>query len=122
MKQLSRVLTSKNETKGLLRNLVIFKLFAILLAIPMVTFAQVTTATVVGTISDPGGSQVPAASVTARNVDTGLTRKVISGEDGFYRIESLPVGNYAIEVTASSGFKKARQGGVVLRVNDTTPE
>lgn len=93
--------------------------FAILLILPLLTVAQVTTGTIVGTILDPTGAQIPAASVTARNVDTGLSRTVVSGEDGNYRVEFLPVGNYVIQVTANSGFKKAYRGGIVLQVNDT---
>ena len=56
--------------------------------------------------------------VTARNVDTGLTRTVNSSDVGAYRLEFLPVGNYAIEVTAA-GFKEAYIPGIVLQVNDT---
>jgi outer membrane receptor protein involved in Fe transport len=95
-----------------------FAVVALLLAIPLVAVAQVTTATMVGTITDPGGSIMPGAQVTARNVDTGLTRSVTSGDDGSYRLEFLPIGNYALEVT-SSGFKKAYLSGIVLQVNDT---
>lgn len=95
-----------------------FAVVALLLAIPMAAAAQVTTATIVGTISDPSGATMPGAQVTARNVDTGLTRTVSSGADGTYRLEFLPVGNYALEVT-TSGFKKAYLSGIVLRVNDT---
>jgi hypothetical protein len=94
-------------------------LLAVLLASPLAGNAQITTATIVGTISDPGGATVPAASITARNVDTGLKRTVVSGDDGSYRIEFLPVGNYVIEVTPTSGFKKAYRDNIVLRVNDT---
>jgi hypothetical protein len=85
---------------------------------PLAIFGQVTTATILGTVTDPSGSQVPNASVTARNIDTGLTRTVAADEDGNYRIEFLPVGNYVVEVTAASGFKKANREGVVLRVSD----
>jgi hypothetical protein len=85
---------------------------------PLAAVAQVTTATIVGNTTDPRGATVPGAQVTARNVDTGLTRTVISGEDGTYRLEFLPVGNYALEVTAV-GFKKAYLSGIVLQVNDT---
>ncbi len=94
-------------------------LLTVLFAVSMPVVAQVTTATIVGTISDASGAQVPAATITARNIDTGLTRTVVSGEDGYYRLEFLPVGNYVVEVTASSGFKKARQEGIALSVNDT---
>ncbi len=92
---------------------------ALLIAIPMIAIAQVTTGTIVGTISDPTGGQVPNAKVTARNVETGLIRTVNTSDDGTYRIEFLPVGKYSVEVTALSGFKKAFRGDVVLQINDT---
>ena len=115
MKDLSKILTiSKRLCRS--RGLGICILLMALFAMPAV--AQITTATIVGTISDPGGAQVPAATVTARNVDTGLKRTVVSGDDGNYRIEYLPVGNYVVEVAAASGFKKAYRDGIVLRVND----
>src|SRR5437867_4977465 len=90
-----------------------------MLAIPLAAVAQVTTATIVGTVSDPGGSIVPGAQVTARNVDTGLARTVISSDAGTYRLEFLPVGKYDIEVSYT-GFKKALVTGIVLQVNDTS--
>jgi hypothetical protein len=95
-----------------------FAVLALLLAFPLAAAAQVTTATIVGTISDPGGAILPGAQVTARNVDTGLTRTVISGESGAYRLEFLPVGNYVLEVTAN-GLQKTTRSGIVLQVNDT---
>ncbi len=120
MKQLSRFLTSTKKPVRSSSGLGLITLIVILLTIPMVTFAQVTTATILGTVSDPSGAQVPNASVTARNADTGLTRTVVSGEDGNFRMEFLPVGNYVVEVTATSGFKKALRSGIVLRVGDTS--
>ncbi|MDI1240491.1 MAG: carboxypeptidase regulatory-like domain-containing protein, partial [bacterium] len=100
-------------------NLGLLAVLAAVLILPAVTGAQITTATIVGTISDPGGAAVPNASVTVRNVDTGLTRTVASGDDGYYRVEFLPVGRYVVETTAAAGFKKAIQSGIVLTVNDT---
>src|SRR6266403_2683974 len=96
-----------------------FAALAVMLAIPLAAVAQVTTATIVGTVSDPTGSTVPGAQVSARNVDTGLTRTATSGDAGTYRIEFLPVGKYDIEVTYA-GLKKALINGVVLQVNDTS--
>src|SRR6059058_1034346 len=96
-----------------------FAVLAVILAIPLGSVAQVTTATIVGTVSDPSGSAVPGAQVTARNVDTGLTRTATSGDEGTYRLEFLPVGKYVVEVTYS-GFKTAQLSGIVLQVNETT--
>src|SRR5438477_8239252 len=68
--------------------------------------AQSTTATIVGTIKDANGAVVPNAHIVVRNLETGLSRNVTSNEEGAYRLEFMPVGNYTLEVTAS-GFKTA---------------
>ena len=52
--------------------------------------AQVTTATIVGTVLDSSGGALPGVTVTARNVDTGFTHSVPSSETGAYRLEFLP--------------------------------
>lgn len=93
-------------------------MLALLLAVPLVVSGQVTTATIVGTVTDPGGAVIPGAQVTARNADTGLARTVASNDEGNYRIEFLPVGKYSVEV-ALTGFKKALVSDVTLQVNDT---
>src|ERR1044071_1282479 len=93
-----------------------FAVIALLLAIPLAASGQVTTATIVGTVTDPGGAIVPNAQVTARNTDTGLSRTVSSNDEGNYRIEFLPVGKYSVEVTLT-GFKKALVSDVVLQIN-----
>jgi len=82
------------------------------------TSAQVTTATIVGTITDTSGGALPGATVTARHADTGFTRTVPSNEVGSYRLEFLPTGAYVVEVTLS-GFRPVTRSGIVLRVNDT---
>src|SRR6266404_10009405 len=96
-----------------------FAAIALLLAIPLAVVGQVTTATIVGTVTDPGGAIVPGAQVTAKNVDTGLTRTVTSSDAGTYRIEFLPVGKYTIDVSYT-GFKRAQLSDIVLQVNDTS--
>lgn len=118
MKQINRVWDAPKAVRHVHR-LAVCAALAFLVALPLAASAQITTATIVGTISDPTGAQVPAASVTARNVDTGLTRTAVTGEDGTYRLEFLPIGNYSVEVTAVSGFKKALRSGIVLQINDT---
>jgi hypothetical protein len=80
--------------------------------------AQVTSAAIVGTITDASGGALPGATVTARNVDTGFTRTVPSNEVGAYRLDFLPIGSYVVEVTLD-GFKTGNRSGVVLRINDT---
>ncbi len=118
-------LTMKNLSRNfrsvrLARLLWTTSLIALLMIIPMSVPGQVTTATILGNITDPSGAPVAAATVTARNTDTGVTRTVVTGEEGNYRMEFLPIGNYVIEVRATSGFKRALRESIILRVGDTT--
>ena len=80
--------------------------------------AQVTSAAIVGTITDSSGGAMPGVTVTARNVDTGFNRTVPTDEVGAYRLDFLPIGKYSIEVVLS-GFKTVTRSGIVLNVNDT---
>jgi hypothetical protein len=77
-------------------------------------YAQ-TTGTVFGTITDPSGASIAGAQVTAHNEQTGLTRSITASSEGQYTIPLLPVGQYAITVTAA-GFQGYRQTALVLQV------
>ena len=77
--------------------------------------AQLPTGTILGVVSDPSGAVVPGASVTIRDVDTGLTRTVTTGSDGSYRANALPVGHYEIHVS-HEGFSAESRTGITLTV------
>lgn len=78
--------------------------------------AQLTTATLAGTITDPSGAVVSGASVTVVNVNTHYAAKATSNSSGSYRIDLLPIGTYSMTVEAS-GFKKYVQANITLSVN-----
>jgi len=75
-------------------------------------------AAVTGTVVDPSGSAVAAATVVVRNDGTGYTRALVTDATGHFSAGSLPVGTYAIEATAA-GFAIQRQEAVQLRVGET---
>lgn len=77
--------------------------------------AQLTTATISGTAKDETEAILPGATITIRNLDTGITRTVITDSEGRYRAANLSLGNY--EVTASlAGFQTAVRSGIKLTV------
>jgi hypothetical protein len=78
--------------------------------------AQLTTTTLLGRVTDSTGAAVLGAQITATNKDTNLSRAVQTNDDGEYRIEFLPAGNYELLVNAN-GFKKAVRRGIVLQVS-----
>src|SRR5258706_13012980 len=86
---------------------------AILAAIP--AYAQVSGATLAGTVTDPSGAAIAGAKVAITNKATGVARDVAADAAGFYSAPNLLPGPY--EVTASaSGFSTAKQSDLALTV------
>jgi hypothetical protein len=79
--------------------------------------AQNSTATLEGTVKDVSGASVPGAIVTAKNVDTGVTRTATSLADGTYHLSAIPAGNYEL-VVKSPGFKQLVRSGITLTVTE----
>src|SRR5436309_14466973 len=78
-------------------------------------WGQGFSAAIVGIVHDASGAVVPGVSVTAKHIESGLTRSVITSEAGNYSIPSLPVGAY--ELTAEvAGFKQQLRRGITLAV------
>ncbi len=85
--------------------------------VPVLSHAQATAVDQIsGTVQDSTGAAIPAAQIKALKTDTGFSRSTVSGSDGSYVLNSLPIGPYEIEVSAP-GFKTYKQRGVILQVN-----
>ena len=90
--------------------------FAILLAAPFAG-AQSTGGRIRGTVMDPSGGAVPAATVELVNEATHATRDVQTGANGEYFFIEVPVGSYELDVTIQ-GFKKYAHKGILLNLNE----
>jgi len=73
------------------------------------------TARIEGSVTESGGSALPGATVTARNVGTNVARTVVTNNEGLYVIPSLPVGDYTVQVELSA-FRPSTTS-VTLSVN-----
>ena len=85
--------------------------------VPSAAFAQLSTATLFGSVTDATGAAVPGATVTIVQVDTKFTRVETTKGNGEYRADFLPVGSYKVTVTAP-GFKTLDREGLVLTVTE----
>lgn len=81
--------------------------------------AQVSGASITGSVTDSTGASVPNAQVVIKNHDTGVSVTTTSNESGFYRASNLKPGSYDVTVT-SAQFKTSVQSGVVLTVGGET--
>ena len=78
-----------------------------LVALPVATSAQTSSSSIRGTVTDPQGKVVVAATVTVTNRETTYTRSTTTADNGQFAFELIPPGSYTLEVEAK-GFKKAR--------------
>src|SRR5437867_4020728 len=88
-------------------------LTAFLLAVVIAASAQVTSS-IQGQITDKSGAIVPGVEVSATNIATGVMRKAISADDGFYRITDLLPGVYTVQA-GQTGFKTAVKADIDVK-------
>ena len=81
----------------------------------VVAHAQVTGATLAGTVTDPTGGVVANATVSAVNTATAINREVMTDSAGLYTIPNLVPGLYDVKVSAT-GFSTSVQSGLNVAV------
>lgn len=97
----------------------VIALLAVSAAFAVSAFGQGgATGTITGIVTDTSGAVVPGASVLLQNTGTNVKWQTKSDSSGVYLFSNLPVGAYALKVTAA-GFAAAEVPGLRLEVNAT---
>ena len=92
-------------------------ILALLLLSTSAAFAQLTTADILGTVTDTSGAVVSNASVTLTNLRTNDQRTGQSNGSGDYSFTLLPVGHYSITVKAG-GFQVSITKDLAVEAGD----
>jgi hypothetical protein len=79
------------------------------------SFAQETTGSIRGTITDEEGTPLPGVTVTATSPALMGDLSYVTTETGAFRFPALPVGHYAVKA-ALTGFKTSTREEVIVRV------
>jgi hypothetical protein len=85
---------------------------------PNAARAQQVTGNITGEVTDQGGAVVVSATVTARNVGTGVATQVATNQAGVYDIRYLPIGHYELTVKAN-GFTSQTIPAFALEIDQT---
>ncbi len=88
-------------------------LLCVLAYIPLL--AQSVSGTILGTVQDETGAAIPNATVSVRNLGTGLQQTTTSDSTGAYALSNLPVGHYSVRIT-SGGFSPVEISDTELQV------
>ena len=88
------------------------------LLLSSVSYAQIRSATITGTVRDSTGAVVPDAAVVVTQQETGIATNVSTTAAGIFTAPYLPAGTYTVSL-AATGFAPYRQTGIALAVNQT---
>src|SRR5208283_1515179 len=100
-----------------LRKVLVVLLFVLVLVLP--SHAQETLGAITGTVMDPSGSAIPAATVKAVNLATNLEVVAHTNSNGSYLLPELPGGTYKVSFT-KDGFKTETHTQILVNGNRTT--
>lgn len=82
------------------------------------TYAQVNTGAITGTVTDSSGAVVPHAEVTLTNQQTGVTSGGITNQSGNYAFRGLIPGVYRVTIRAT-GFETFQETDIQVQVSQT---
>jgi hypothetical protein len=77
-------------------------LFGLLLAFAAVGVSQITTGTILGTVTDSSGATISGVKVSVKNIDTNLERSSTTDQFGNYTLSNLPPGVYQLTASAKA--------------------
>ncbi len=80
--------------------------------------SQTVTGNITGTVTDATGAVIPGATVTARNITTGVNTPTTTNGSGVYSIRFLPIGQYQVTVGAP-GFGPSSYPPFALEIDQT---
>ncbi len=80
-------------------------------------FSQ-TFGEIAGEVRDSSGGAIPGVQVTATNIETNLTRSVVTNDAGVYSFPALVPGHYTVRAE-KSGFKSVKSTDIELQVQQS---
>ncbi|MBI4890671.1 MAG: TonB-dependent receptor [Acidobacteria bacterium] len=93
----------------------LMRLATVAIFVTAAAFAQQTSATLTGVITDPAGATMPGVTVSATNLATNITRESKTDESGGFTIPFLPAGDYSL-TAVQKGFKTKKLDQITLQV------
>jgi len=76
---------------------------------------QGNLASITGVVTDSAQAVMPGVSITVRNVENNIARKIATSDSGDYTITNLAPGSYEI-IAEAAGFRTHKRTGIVLEI------
>jgi hypothetical protein len=92
--------------------------FGAILAVATAAYAQSTSSSLTGVVSDGSGAVVAGAGIRLVNQSSGVVLSTVTNEAGLYHFVGLIPGEYRVEVEAR-GFQKLSRSGITIQISQT---
>ncbi len=92
-----------------------FLLAAAILLAPLASAQNANTGEIKGSVTDPTGAVVPGATVSIKDVQTGVVTQRTTNQSGLYDVPFLAPGNYTLTFS-KEGFRNLVREGIVLQI------
>src|SRR5256885_1671011 len=99
------------EGEAMIRFLMLLIVLSVLTAVPT---AQTGDGSLRGYVKDEQGGVLPGVTVTGTSPALLAPVVAVTDSDGYYRLNSLPPGTFAVKAELS-GFATSRREGIVMR-------
>src|SRR5580704_921810 len=93
----------------------LWTILVLILTLPAAVYSQVVGGTLSGTVTDPSGAAIANATLSIKNMATGVSTDVTSNSQGIYNAPNLLPGSYEAIVSAA-GFETKTLSNIVLAV------
>src|SRR5260370_20092770 len=98
-----------------MRNFTTTLITGLLCLSPWAAYAQEVSAGITGRVTDPSGSAIVGAAVTAKDPDRGTEWRTKTNQDGIYNFPRIPVGTHSLKVEAK-GFETSLSQPLTLQM------
>jgi len=90
------------------------------LALSGVSFGQIKSGVITGTVTDDSGAAIPGAKVSVVNQETNVATTAVTDETGGFTVPYLPPGTYTVHVEKpEAGFSKYSQTNIAVSTAQT---
>jgi outer membrane receptor protein involved in Fe transport len=90
-------------------------LAAMMVLVPLARAQNANTGEIKGSVMDPSGAVVPGATVSIKNVQTGVVTPTTTNQSGLYDVPFLAPGDYTITFS-KEGFRSEVREGIALQI------